>query len=437
MGSLSVRRKPEVAGWGARCGGLLGGLLVLALPLRAQETPPPQGFPSAPTASQPAGRFRLGPFWVTPTLRIGTIGLDTNVFYTANDRRTDATASGGPGLEIVLPMRSLRLSVGGEVNYLYFIRTESQRKLGGDARSRLEWQGGRVRAAVQDAYVRTFGRPNFEVDRRVLQDQWTTSAELAVKTPGRLGLRTEVSSQRVDVAAHQDFLGADLASALSRDEYRALLGVRLGLTPKTFFVLEGDEQLDRFRIDASRDADSNRLYGGLEIESQTRLAGRAVGGLRLFRPRDASRGGNLRAAYATVDLTYHVGPRTHLSVTSSRDLYYSAFDPKGAAPTLTIESYGARIEKGLVGRLELFLFGRLTRLGTAGAITLRKADGDVLVAERNDTVREGGADLGYRFRSRLRVGIAAAYTNRRSTIADFGVRGLLVGGTVNYNPAKP
>jgi len=101
---------------------------------------------------------------------------------------------------------------------------------------------------------------------------------------------------------------------------------------------------------------------------------------------------------------------------------------------LRTETYGARIEKGLIARLDLRVMGRLSRLITDGPIDLVLPGGQRVVRVREDKVREGVADLGYRFRPRLRIGVAATYTERRSTISYFGIRGLLVGATVTYTP---
>ena len=46
----------------------------------------------------------------------------------------------------------------------------------------------------------------------------------------------------------------------------------------------------------------------------------------------------------------------------------------------------------------------------------------------------GGADLGYAFWTRLRIGLSAIYAERRSQIADLGIEGLLLGGTVTFIP---
>ena len=74
--------------------------------------------------------WRIGPFYLTPKLRIGSIGLDTNVLYTPTERTTDISASGGPGLELVLPLgASGRFYTEGFLDYIYFVKTESQRRL--------------------------------------------------------------------------------------------------------------------------------------------------------------------------------------------------------------------------------------------------------------------------------------------------------------------
>jgi outer membrane receptor protein involved in Fe transport len=93
-----------------------------------------------------------------------------------------------------------------------------------------------------------------------------------------------------------------------------------------------------------------------------------------------------------------------------------------------------RLDKGLIGALDLRLFGGLTRLRSDGPITVLIGPEETVTAVRDDEAWEGGADLGYTFRRHLRIGAAASYTERRSTIDDFGIEGLLVGGTITFTP---
>jgi hypothetical protein len=78
-------------------------------------------------------------------------------------------------------------------------------------------------------------------------------------------------------------------------------------------------------------------------------------------------------------------------------------------------------------------------------VRLVSSDDEILVlpgegpvaTPRDDRVREGGAEFGYQFRSRIRVGVSAVYADRQSNIETFGISGLLAGLTVTYNPPQP
>jgi hypothetical protein len=97
------------------------------------------------------------------------------------------------------------------------------------------------------------------------------------------------------------------------------------------------------------------------------------------------------------------------------------------------ETFSVRMQKALWAGFDLIAFGTYMRFGTDGAITIQRAAGERVTDVRRDRVREGGLDLGHWFR-RLRVGVATIYTDRESTFRDFGIHGLIVGGTVTYGP---
>jgi Putative beta-barrel porin 2 len=410
----------------------------LPVPVRAQLPTPARSRPPEQSAEARPGLLSLGPLWLTPRLRLGTIGLDTNVFYTPTDRHADFTASGGPGLEIVLPVRSsVQLSVDGGLDYVYFLKTPSQRRLVGDGMGRLDFSGARAGLGLEAGWRRTFSRPNFEVDRRIEQDQQHARLDGHVDVGARLQLRAEATATRLDVPPGQDWGGADLSRALSRDTYLGRFTPAYRITLKTSLLLEADYQIDRFRFEPVRDADSNRLGGGFELRSDTRLSGKAVGGVRSFRLLSPGPGRRLRDTlepYANVDLVYQFGPRTRMGAVYTRDLQYSAFTTLRGNPTTTMEMARLRLEKGLVGALDVRLFGGLTRLTSQGLITIEQANGEAVTVFRDDQAWEGGVDLGYTFRRHLRIGAAASYVERRSTVEDLGIDGLLIGAIITFTP---
>jgi hypothetical protein len=209
------------------------------------------------------------------------------------------------------------------------------------------------------------------------------------------------------------------------------VAMRYGLTPKTSLLLTGDMEWDRFLEAPIRDADSNRALAGFEVLSDTRLSGRALGGIRSFRPK---RSDDTRLlGVADVSLIYTVSPKTRFETRYRRDLDYSAFITSGPTPTVTTESFGLGLSKGLVARLDLRVAGSRNRLTSDGDLLLVLPDQGPTVTARKDEYWQASADLGYTFGSRLRIGVAAIYADRDSSITYFGVRGLVMGATVTYS----
>ncbi len=173
------------------------------------------------SARTPRGRACSG--WAAstsrPTCTSATLGIDTNVFYTPTDRQTDFTASGGPGLEIVKPFgRESRLRIDGGLDYLYFAKTESQRRLNGYGTALLDILGVKTRLAVEERYERTFSRPNYEVNDRVEQETEGTEALLRRDLGDRMRLALFGSRQRTRTESY-DYLGTNLGNTLTTNEY--------------------------------------------------------------------------------------------------------------------------------------------------------------------------------------------------------------------------
>jgi hypothetical protein len=404
--------------------------LALSTVVGAHDVPDPAGQPLSDR-----GLWHWGPFYLTPSLRITSLGVDTNVFYTSTDRRADFIAHGGPGLEMVVPLHgALKLRADGTMGYLYYARTASQRRLTGSGLGRLAYEGLRLTTGTQYIYSRSYGRLGFEVDRRVAQEQQQAQADLRYGIGPRFALGGRATGVRYALDDNQEFFGADLRRNLARDTYGGAVTLSYALTPKTSLVVEADHQADRFELDDTRDTDSNRLGGGFVVVSTTFLSGRVLAGARSIRVRSLP-GSDRIEPYANADLTYHFGPRTRLNAAYSRDVGFSAFSvAAGDLPTLTTESVVVRLEKGLWRRLDLRLHAGLTQLRTDAPVLIETPTEGPQSVRRDDRAREAGADLGYAFWTRLRIGLAATYAERRSPIRDLGIEGLILGGTVTYIP---
>jgi hypothetical protein len=412
---------------------------------RSQETSPPAPAPT-PTGNEQAqpqqpeippprpGRFRVGPFYLTPSFKIGTIGLDSNTYYTPTGPRADIMGSGGPALEIVLPVRrALRLRGTGGLTYNYFVRTPALRHLTANGSGRLEWEGGRTGLVLEATEAQYSARPSLEIDRRLRYTEVGQGVTLRRTLFGRMRLELKGVHRRRDVAAGEAQLGVDLHSSMSTEEYRAGADLDYGLTVKTSLAATYERSLYRYPFASARDTDTDRWMGGLRTDATALIAGRAMAGVLRVWPRHGSAAKRQVAVY-DVDATLNVSSKTHIGGYYRRDFGFSALAVSATAPTLLTETVGAHMEKDLIAGLNLELFARRTWLHDGGEIELLLPSGITYQGTRRDTADEVGADLGYRFRSRLRLGVAASYLKRRSTVSYFGIEGLLVGLSVRYTP---
>lgn len=411
------------------------GFLLLAPSLASAQSGVTGPAPVAtPAPERRPGLWRLGPIYLTPRLQIGTIGLDTNVFYTPTERRTDLSANGGPGLELIAPLfGAFRLEGLGQIDYTYFARTTPLRRLGGTAGGWLTVDTERFQLKAGRAYTRSFSRLGIEVDQRVERLVRTDSVSVKQRLFGRTSAVGYAARSRDETEDGQTFLGTDLARTLTRDVDTVRGGLEYQLSIKTALLVEGEYEFDRFPLAPARDADQRRFAGGIRTDRTALIAGRAVAGVRYFRPKQAG-AVERQALYADVDAMWNITAKTRLGGAYRHDLVYSTFDTTGETPTLTTQTIEARFEKDIFQRLELRLVGREVRILTDGAVRLTFPDGETVTQVRDDRSREGIVELLYRLRPRLQVGGTLSYIERRSTVGDFGIDGLLAGATVRFDP---
>jgi hypothetical protein len=386
------------------------------------------------TGSERPGLIRVGSFYLTPYLHVGTLGIDTNVLYSETDRQTDFTASGGPGLEIVRPFGlDSRFRVDGALDYLYFAKTESQRRLNGYGTASLDVRGVKTRFVIEEHYERSFSRPNYEVNDRIEQE--TEGTRVLLRRDLRDRMRVAVFGERLRTRTESQFyLGTNLGDTLTEDRYQAGSELQGALSVKTRIVAGGEESWYRYPSVPERDGQSTLAYGGFRTDESALVSGSALAGMRWFR---LDTGAKRNVVYADVNATWNISFKTKLGGRYTRDIDYSAFATSGDTPTNLHETAEAFVEKFLTRMVYLRLFARQLRLVSDGEVTLVLPDEGLVSSERNDRVRDAGGELGYQFRSRFRAGITVGYTDRASSIETFGIEGLLAGFTLYYNPPQP
>jgi len=433
-------------------------VVLLAATLHGQDAPaPPPQEPPASTPEEPAapvaeaerpGRFRVGALYLTPYIRIDSIGFDSNVLYTPTERQPDFSISGGPGLEVALPIRQAsRLTLDGGLSYLYYAQTESQRRLNGYAKARLaydpfeyappsteaidEYRPPR-RAWIEESYEDTNSRINLELDERVPRILEGTSAELLLPLFGRLAIQANGLREHSEVKEEARYLGNDLQRTLNKNRYLVGGALRYSVTIKTTLVAQGEQEFHRYEVDPDRDGDIARLMGGIETDTTALISGHALAGVGRFRPTDG--GPDRDSTEVDVDATINFTPRTRLGGVYRQGLTLSVLSTPADEPTVFTRVGEVRLEKDLWDRFDLQLYGRLTHLTTDGPVAILQPDGTLVIEERDDRSRQAGLNFGYTFRPDVRVGVDVSYTTRESNFEYFGVEGLIVGLTVNYVP---
>ncbi len=407
------------------------------LEAQAQQSDPTElATPQEPPSTEPRpGRYRLGPFYLTPKFHLGPIGFDSNVLYTPTDRQPDFIVQAGPSLDIVLPLGGQgRFYGNGTLDYVWFARTVSQRRWNGSAFAGLAARGGRTEASIEERYAQTFSRPNYQVNDRILQTVEGTRADLTRRLFGRLLLALRGSRAYSQTDQGQDYLGTDLGVALTQNDYRAGAELSYGVTVKTSLVAVGGYQWNRYPLEPIRDADLRLAAGGLKTDGTALISGRVLVGRQRYLPR-ASAGQARQITWVDVSATLNVSPRTHLGGAFLRNLRDSFFlTGDGQITSSLFETAMVRFDKDLGHRVDLRIFAQRTHQESSAPVTIVVPDEGAITQVRTDTIREAGADLGYTFRPKFRMGIIATYTDRDSSFSYFGVQGLVVGFNAQFNP---
>lgn len=405
-------------------------LAFLGAQSQAQDAAPP-GAPKAETkhSGAPLGQFVAGPFIITPTFRIGSLAVDTNVQY-QRDRRTDFVASAGPGLDIALPFRDhWKLDLWGTSQYFYFHRTEELRRWTGGGGVALLWATTGTRASLSTTAARDFSRPSFEVDARVISTQNNIAGTLE-RDLGRLTLVARAVFNRSDLDDGQEFRGADLARALTVNQFGVTPELRYRLTPLSSVLVEAGYEASRFPNTSTRNFHQESL--GLGILTAGFFKGQVTAGLR--RNRLASGGPSNDQLYLRGSLAQQLGRRINLRESYTQESAISAFAVEGSLPTFERRSLSLDLGIVITSRVDLRLGGTYETIRSDGLVNVILDDGTQATGLRDDTAYIGRADLGIRL-GRARLGLFTSYTTRESLFfSDFGIDGLQAGARLEYSP---
>jgi hypothetical protein len=389
---------------------------MMAVPLSAQTVPGQEQ--AEPGAN---ARFRWGFLRFTPGIAITDVGIDNNIFNSAENPVRDSTAAIGPAVNAWMHFGALRVSEKSSGQYLYFKENASQRSWNTANELKLELPLARIKPFAVGSYLNAAQREGYEIDARARASTNVATLGSDFRLSGKTTL--VLSGTRANLAYDQreTFLGSPLAQSLNRHTDGETAQIRYGLTPLTTFVFTSEAIQDRFDHERFRNADSFSVRSGFEFKPFALISGKASVGFRHFNVlSDAIQ--DYQGVIASVDTKYLLTTTTQITTKFSRDLAFSYDD---ALPYYALNDLKVTVTQRLASSWDIVANGGRQSLGYRG-LTARPSEA------HTDTVRLVGFGFGYLVGETVRIGIDVNSYTRRSAVSNRDFNGVRAGASITY-----
>ncbi len=385
---------------------------------------------SVPTAAAQAApdprkdaRVHVGPFYLTPTLALKDLGIDTNVFSSQTNPKRDFTFVVAPGTSLFVPMANravVKADLG--VDFVYYKQYASERSIDPDVKLRADFLTPHLDLFVDDAFLSTRQRLNYEIDLRMRQQHNTYGGGFAIKFSPRTRMEFAARGGRHRFDGDASFNGTSLQQVLDHDTTSYSANLISQRTMKTKLTLLMEVAHDRFLHTAARNSDSVRVLPGVEFSPRALVTGRATLGFRRFQTLSPTVP-DFSGVVTSVDLGYTLLGSTHIGVQADRDVAYS-YDRSQSY--YLVNGLGGSLRRQLFGRADAIVGGKRYRYDyrstTAAAVALPV-----------ETTTNLNFDLGYRMRNSTRIGVAVSRWVRSSSLSTSrDYRGWRYGVSVTY-----
>ena len=193
-------------------------------------------------------RIHLGPLYATPSVKLKELGVDTNVFNTAVNERSDFTFTLAPKADLWVPMaRRALITSTVETDLVWYAKYGSERSVNPQFRVRGEAYLHRLTIFGEDGYLNTRERPNFEIDLRSRHLENDATAGIDFRVTPKLSVEAAAVRDITRYDADALFDGASLQRTLNRDTTGVRLVGRDKLTPLTTLALKVERSRIAFR----------------------------------------------------------------------------------------------------------------------------------------------------------------------------------------------
>ena len=399
-------------------------IFVMAIGIPASAAAQTDASP-APGDVRSEARGHVGPFYLTPGVRLKELGVDSNVFNSAGEQRSDFTFTVTPIVNVSVPMaRRALLTTTLASDLVWYAHYATERSVDPQVTARGEVYLNRITLFGEAAQLSTRQRPNYEIDVRSRRADDTVSTGLRVALTSKFSV--EVAGHRDEIRYDSDavFDATNLQRTLNRDTRGVQLTARHRLTPLTTLAVRAQVDEDRFMLSPSRDSDSYRVLPGVEFAPQALLKGSAYLGYRKFTPVVQGVLQPFSGLVGELGLSYTLLGATSFGLSFRRDLAYSYSEVQ---PFFIDTALGASIRRALGSRFDV--------LGSADRHVYDYhsfLSAGLVDAQRVDITWNYAASIGYRIGRSGRVGFGASYLQRDSTILWRAYDNLRFGTTFSY-----
>jgi hypothetical protein len=398
-------------------------LLALAIPTMAAAQATEGSREITEVRSQARGH--LGPFYITPTVLVKELGVDSNVFNAAGEPQSDFTFTVKPSLRVWMPVaRRALLKATLAPDLVWYAEHATERSVNPDATVRGELYLGRLTAFGERGYLSTRQRPNHDIDIRSRHVQQTSAAGVDVALTSRMSV--EVAGRQSDIRydSLDEFDGTSLAQTLNRETRGLQLTARHQVTPLTTLAVRSEVLEDRFEFSPSRNADSYRVMPGVEFAPQALIKGTAYVGYRKFTPLFSDILPEFSGVVGELGLSYTLLGSTVIGASYRRDLAYSY---SALQPFFVDDAVGVSIRRALGSRFDVLLSGDRHRYDYETVLTAGPE-----LAPRRDLTWAYSASVGYRLGRDGRIGFGVSHVERQSTSPGREYSNLRFGTTFGY-----
>jgi hypothetical protein len=362
---------------------------------------------SAWAQSSEGSAFYAGPIGWTPTVSFKDVGIDSNIFDSHTDVRSDFTATFTPQVTAVYDSSRMKLQSTGIADVVYFERYTNERSLNRQVTGRLEVPLDRFVPFAAGSYINTRERQNAELDMRARRREIGGSVGASVPFATRGTLIVATALQNAAYSEAQSIRGLELAEQLNRNSASFTAGVRYTLTPLTTFVADAQVASEDYEFAIIKDQRRTHVSAGFEFAPDAVIRGRATFGyhaLSVSDPTSVPFGGFT----ADVDLGYVLLGVTRFDLRFSRDTTYSV-----ESPYYLRTFVGLNVLQTFIGPVDLVGRVGLERMNYPGIPALN-------VQPRTDDSDIFGGGVVVRLTRTTRLTINYDTTTRRSPLESLG-----------------